>query len=180
VTVSVGEVKDLFELLSYVVVLIGVPLGLAQYVRSVSSQRRTREYETYSATDDHFISYMLLCLDNPELDVFDVSDAELQRAGMGEKKREVIAFTLLFSILERAFLMYSDFSRDTPTATQKIQKDAWDGYLEDFARRGNFQKAWELSGHRFDERFQVHVDAFIRAGTGHPTAQGDAGSGAHT
>lgn len=139
------------EVLTRLVVLLGIPTGLYQYWRKIRYERRDRDYGTYNALDEKYIDFQRLCLDHPELDVFDIPDATTPAELSKEhKKQELIAFTLLFSIFERAFLMYRDRSR----RVRAKQWTGWEAYLLSYCKRPNFRGAWDISGHTFDDDFQ--------------------------
>jgi len=66
---GVASIKDLAELLSYLVVIIGIPVAIVQYVRAVRSEQKSREDATYDAVENKFIEFQRLCLEYPRLDV---------------------------------------------------------------------------------------------------------------
>jgi hypothetical protein len=146
------------EALSRLVVLVGVPTGLVQFYLKSRNEQRDRAYGTYNALDEKYVQFQRLCLDSPRLDVFDVPDAKPVELTPEEKKQELIAFTLLFSIFERAFLMYKDQSRKV----REKQWTGWQDYLVSYCRRENFRQAWQISGHTFDSEFQDHMAATLR------------------
>ena len=92
-------------------VIIGFPLGLIRYFNTKKREQKDREYGTYNALDDKYVEYQLLCLKYPYLDIFDVKDTNSIKLDEKQKKEELIVFTILLSIFERAYLMYSDKSK---------------------------------------------------------------------
>jgi hypothetical protein len=87
------------DALAHFVVLVGVPTGLLQFFLKVRKEQRDREYGTYNALDEKYVEFQRLCLDHPRLDVFDVPDAQPIDLNPEEKKKELIAFTLLSQFL---------------------------------------------------------------------------------
>jgi len=146
-------IKDLFELLSYVAILLGIPAGLCQYYRSVKKEQQDREYGTYNALDEKYLQFLTLCFKHPELDVFEVPDAAPRPLDETQKKQELIALTMLISICERAFLMYSDQS----TAVKRRQWSGWDGFIREYCRRENFRRALARAGGGFDLGFEEYI-----------------------
>jgi hypothetical protein len=128
--------KDELEALTRFVVIVGIPVGLVQAWWRYRKEQKAREYGTYNALDERYIDFQRLCLTNP-----------IQR------KEELIAFTLLFSIFERAFLMYSE----QPWWVRRRQWTGWHDYLVDYCTRSNFRRAWTTSGETFDTRFQAYM-----------------------
>jgi hypothetical protein len=151
------NIKDWLEILQYFAVILGIPIALIQYVSSSRKERQDKEYETYNALDEKFIDYLKLCLDHPNLDIFDISDKKLNEFKKNQSKEEIIIFTILFSVFERAYTMYFDQGK-------KIRKEQWNGwesYINDFSQRDNFKEAWKISGETFHEKFQDHMNAVI-------------------
>ena len=84
------------EILQYVSVILGIPIVLVQYISSSRKERQDKEYETYNALDEKFIDYLKLCLDHPNLDIFDLSDKKLNELVKNQSKEEIIILTILF------------------------------------------------------------------------------------
>ena len=152
-TAALNDVKLWLEILSHVVVLVGVPFGLYRYIRTVQKEQQDREYGTYNALDEKYIEFQRLCLDHPELDIFDVPRPGPKPLSEDQARQELIIFTILFAIFERAYLMYSDES----TRLKKNQWSGWDEYIRSYCRRANFVKAWTASGATFDKNFEVYM-----------------------
>ena len=70
-----------------------------------------------------------------------------------QKKEELILFTMLFAIFERAYLLYSDQS----TTIKKKQWLGWDLYIKEYCKRENFLHAWNISGTTFDTDFEDYM-----------------------
>jgi len=152
--------KDILEALSFLVVLFGVAIGLVQYLRAVKKEQLDREYGTYNALDEKFLEFQNLCLAHPDLDIFDVPDKTPGTLTAEQQKKELIAFTILFSIFERAYLMYHDQS----TAIKQKQCTGWDEYIQDFCKRENFKRAWHESGATYDKDFEQYIQRFLQGG----------------
>ncbi len=66
-----------------------------------------------------------------------------------DRYRERVIFSILISIMERAYLMYADRSY----RVRQEQWDGWDGYIEDWCNRPNFAAVLPHLAPGFDERF---------------------------
>ncbi len=152
-----STIKEWAEVIQAILVIVGIPIGLYQYYHAVHKEQHDREYATYDALDQKFLDYQLLCMNNPDLDIHDVADSSPKTLTPQEQKKELIAFTILFSIFERAFLMYADQSDDY----RKRQWVGWDEYIRLFAARANFQRAWKASGSTFDAHFEEYMKGLI-------------------
>lgn len=151
--------KDIFELLSYIAVVGGIPLALYNYIRTKKKEQLDRDYGTYNALDEKYIEFQKLCLQYPYLDVFDVQDVNPVKLNEQQKKEELIAFTMLFSIFERAFLMYYDAS----DIIKKKQWSGWNEYIREYCSRDNFKSAWRISRTTFDTDYQNFMERTIQA-----------------
>jgi len=158
---TLGGWKDIFELLSYVTVVLGLPAAIVQYRRSKLREQADREYGTYNALDEKYMEFQRICFDHPELDIFDIADANPQALDEEKRKQELISFTMLISIFERAYLMYHDQSNKVKAA----QWTGWDEYIRSYAERANFRNAWEVSGETFDRNFENYVEGIMEGST---------------
>jgi hypothetical protein len=75
-----------------------------------------------------------------------------------------VAYSILFSLFERAYLMFNQ-------QEEKFQLRQWSGwkhFLNDFIRRETVRSAWQLSKGTYDTGFQQFMDrkiAELQAGT---------------
>ncbi len=152
-------VKPLQEFIGFLVVVIGLPIALITYIDAKAKERKEREYGTYNALDDRFVQFEKICLENPDLDVFDVPDAHPKVLDDTQKKKEVIIFTILFAIFERAYTMYKDQS----TEFRRKQWSGWDDYIKQYCKRPNCRAAWKQSGQTFDTEFQGYMKGVMES-----------------
>lgn len=148
---DLAALRDVLEPLSYLAILLGVPVALWQHRRAVHKEQEDREGGTYDALDEKFLEYQRICLDHTDLDIADVAQPLAVELTPEQRRAELIAFTFLMSVFERAFLMY----RTQSGVVRRRQWSGWEEYMRDFAGRLNFRAAWEVSGRTFDEDFQT-------------------------
>jgi hypothetical protein len=158
VTLSIAELKDIAEVLSHATVVLGFPVAIYQYRRSKLKEQSDREYGTYNALDEKYLDFQKMCFEHPELDIFDIPDAEPRAVTDEEQKQELIAFTMLISVFERAYLMYHDESNRVKTA----QWTGWHEYICSYCERDNFRNAWDVSGETFDRNFERYVEDVLQ------------------
>jgi len=149
--------KDILEILAYISFIFAIPWALIEFFRTKRKEQLDREYGTYDALDQKYLEFQRLCLEYPYLDVFDIPDAKPVKLNKQQKKEELIAFTMLFSIFERAYLMYYDQS----TEIKKKQWSGWKEYIIKYCNRENFRRAWKISGNTFDADFQMFMQELI-------------------
>jgi len=141
------------DILNKVIVILGAPLAYIQYLRTKRKEKRDREYGTYNALDEKYLEFQKLCLEHPYLNIFDIPDVDPQQLNSKQQKEELILLTMLFSIFERAYLLYSDQN----STIKKKQWVGWDLYIKSYCTRRNFREAWGVSGTTFDTDFEKYM-----------------------
>jgi len=157
VSVTFGQVKDLFELLSYVTFTLGIPAALFEYARENRRDRHEREQEIYDSLDEGFIEFQKLCLEYPYLDVADIPDEHHVALTAEQQKEEYTILLVLFSLFERAYLM----QLDSPTPTTLAQWYGWDKAIHQYFQRENVVQAWQKVGEWFDPRFESYMRGVV-------------------
>jgi hypothetical protein len=145
------------QIIYYVALSIAGPLAVIAYLKERKTARQAKEYETYNELDNRFYEYQKLALQYYDLDILDVPNNDPSLAFDKKRKQEMVAFSILFSLFERAFLM---FSNQADTFRQK-QWSGWKHFLNDFIRRESVRTAWRLSKETYDTDFQKFMDRKI-------------------
>jgi hypothetical protein len=123
-------------------------------------ERESRVRDAYAALDDKYLDYVKVCLDHPDLDVFDTPMVRKAPPTVEQQRQESMVLAMLTSMLERAYLMYS-----SPDDTfERNQWSAWSAYMSDWARRDNFRSEWTKSKTEFDPNFAAYIDSLIQSG----------------
>lgn len=146
-----------FELLSYIILIISAPIAVITYIISDNKEKADRQFGTYDALDDKFIEFQMLCLEKPYLNIFDIDDDNEVELTDLQKKEEIIAFSILFSIFERACIMY----RERSYKDKGKQWEGWKEVMEEYAKRENFREAWTKNGFGWDHTFKRLMDDII-------------------
>ena len=149
--------RDLAQIIFYVSLSVSGPLALIQYFKSKRSDRLAQEYKTYDELDNRFFEYQQLALQYYDLDILDVPNNDPSLAFDKKRKQEMVAYAILFSLFERAFLM---FHRQTELFRDK-QWSGWKFFLNEMIRRENVRSAWQLSKETYDTDFQKFMDRKI-------------------
>jgi hypothetical protein len=134
------------------IILIGTTLA------AVSRYYYAKSDEAYRSLDEKYLEYEKLCLQHPNLDVFDHPQEPTDALNDEQEKQELIIFSILISIFERAYLMY----RGVVRSTRKKQWNGWKQYMILFFERENFQGAWAKCGNMFDTDFQKFINEEIK------------------
>src|SRR5687768_10589259 len=125
---SLEQFTSVLELASYIVVVLGVPLGLYQYYRATVRERQEREARVYDAVSASYLDFQRTCLQYPYLDVFDIPDSSPAPLTPTQQKEELIAFSILFAIFERAYLLHLQ----NKTAITHAQWRGWDQHVRNY------------------------------------------------
>jgi hypothetical protein len=126
-------------------------------VRELAHAREVRVNDAFNALDDKYIDYVKLCMQHPELDAFDTPLLRDRPATAAETRGESMMFAILFSVMERSFLMY----RDQSDAFKKSQWAAWETYVKSWTTRKNFLDEWARTKTEFDHDFAAYLDSVI-------------------
>lgn len=155
---DLSRLTEILELASYIVVVLGVPTGIFQYVRANQHEREDRERLVFDSVSASYIEFQHLCLERPYLDVFDIPDEDPVPLTPLQQKEELIAFSVLFSIFERAYLLYTDH----PTQITSGQWQEWDTHICSYFQRANVRRAWNKGASSYDPRFVAFMADVVR------------------
>src|SRR6476646_468808 len=150
-------VKDLAQILYYVTLSVAGPLALIEYFKAKKRDRLANEYKVYDELNNRFFEYQKIALEYYDLDILDVPNGDPSLSFDKKRKQEMVAYAILFSLFERAYLMFSHQAE----SFQLRQWSGWKHYLDDFIRRESVRTAWQLSKGTYDTEFQKFMDERI-------------------
>jgi hypothetical protein len=150
-------VKDVAQIIYYLTLSIAGPLALIEYFKAKKRERLANEYKIYDELDNRFFEYQKLALEYYDLDILDVPNDDPSLSFDKKRKQEMVAYAILFSLFERAFLMFDHQAE----AFQLRQWSGWKHFLNDFIRRESVRTAWQLSKGTYDTDFQRFMDLKI-------------------
>src|ERR1051325_9603843 len=142
-------VRDLAQILYYVAMSIAGPLAVITDLKAKKSDRIEKEYNTYHELDNRLFEYQKLALEYYVLDILDVPNNDPSLSFDKKRKQEMVAYAMLFSLFERAYLMF----HLQEVQFQDRQWSGWKHFLNDFIRRENVRVAWQLSKGTYDTDF---------------------------
>ena len=91
-----------WEIASYVVTVIGLPLAIVVFLLQQRRERRNEEDEVYQLLSDAYNDFLRVAIDNPDLHLR--SNALTPDLSPEQQERMLLIFDMLISLLERAFL----------------------------------------------------------------------------
>jgi hypothetical protein len=142
------------EIATFIITIMGVPAAIFLYLREQHQQRAEREYGTFDALDEKYIEIQQLCLEHPNLDVFDSPYSKPKALSEEEKKQEEAILLIRISIFERAYLMY----KRTTSNARDGQWKGWELEITEWFERDNFRNVWNEHGQYFDASFFQYFD----------------------
>lgn len=144
---------EIFELLSYVVTVIGLPFAIAVFIIEQRKERDAEEEEIFQRLSDEYREFLKLVLDNADLHL-------LRRETVGtelteeQKERRTAIFGILVSLFERAYLLvYED---DMDKKAQRLWQ-SWEDYIREWLRRADFRGALPDLLEGEDEDFKKYM-----------------------
>jgi hypothetical protein len=124
---------EIWEMLSYVVTVIGLPLAIAVFLFEQQKERENEEEEVYQLLSDNYQDFLKVALENPDLRLFSkdatpsLSDEQIER--------QLIIFSMLMSLFERAYLLLYE---ENMTPKQKRRWNSWEDYIQDWCANEDF------------------------------------------
>ena len=124
---------ETWELLSYVVTAIGLPLAILVFLYEQKKERDNEEEEVYQLLSDDYQDFLKIALDNPDLRLFSAE----QTANLNEVQRErmLIIFNMLISLFERAFMLLYE---PKMKSKQLRRWSSWEDYMREWCPREDF------------------------------------------
>ena len=124
---------EIWEMLSYVVTVIGLPLAIAVFLFEQQKERENEEEEVYQLLSDNYQDFLKVALENPDLRLF--SKDATPSLSEEQTERQLIIFSMLMSLFERAFLLLYE---DNMTPKQKRRWNSWEDYIQDWCTNEDF------------------------------------------
>jgi hypothetical protein len=150
-------VKDIAQIIYYLTLSVAGPLALLEFFKAKRRDRLANEYKIYDELNNRFFEYQKIALEYYDLDILDVPNDDPSLSFDKKRKQEMVAYSILFSLFERAFLMFHQQAE----SFQLRQWSGWKHFLNDFIRRENVRSAWRLSKGTYDTGFQQFMDGKI-------------------
>jgi hypothetical protein len=143
---------ETWELLSYVVTVIGLPFAIAVFLMEQRKERENEEEEVFQSLSDNYQEFLKTVLENADLHLF----SREVRADLTteDKERMLIIFDMLISLFERAYLLLYD---ERMTDKQRRRWQSWEDYMREWLRRPEFRSNLDrlLAGE--DPEFTEHL-----------------------
>jgi hypothetical protein len=144
---------ETWELLSYVVTVVGLPLAIGVFLFEQRKERENEDEEVYQLLSDNYQDFLKVALDNPDLKLF---SAEATPSLTEEQQERLhIIFEMLISLLERAYLLLYD---EKMSPNQARRWHSWEDYILEWCRRSDFRSRLPLLLEGEDPDFVHYVE----------------------
>ena len=127
---------EIWELLSYVVTVVGLPLAISVFIFEQRKERDNEEEEVYQLLSDNYQEFLKIALANPDLRLF--ASEETAALSAEQRERMFIIFSMLISLFERAYLLLYE---DKMTEKQLRRWRSWEDYMGEWCSRNDFRSA---------------------------------------
>jgi hypothetical protein len=145
---------ETWELLSYVVTVIGLPLAIFVFFFEQRKERDNEEEAVYQLLSDNYQDFLKVALDNPDLRLF--SAEQTPQLSHEQRERMLIIFSMLISLFERAYLLLYE-----PSMTEKQLRRwrSWEDYMSEWCQRADFRAALPGLLRGEDPEFAAYLEA---------------------
>ncbi|RYZ06353.1 MAG: hypothetical protein EOO24_11745 [Comamonadaceae bacterium] len=144
--------RDFWELASYVVTALGLPVAILFFAWEQRKERANEEEEQYQLLSDAYNDFLKVVLAHPDLQLR--TNEPLPDPTPEQRERMLVIFDMLISLFERAYLVaYND---DMGEADAR-RWNSWDDYMREWCRREDFHNALPLMLSGEDPEFVNYI-----------------------
>lgn len=143
------EIKDVFELIAYIVTIFGFPIAIYIFYLERKRERIATKAQALAQSSDRYVEFLTLSLNYPHLDVFSTPITNEYELTAEEVRIESTLITMLIDMFEKAYLMYHIEKK----CIHQSQWNGWTGTIKSYCFRDNFIREWEIVGTQFDISF---------------------------
>lgn len=144
--------RDTWELASFVVTALGLPVAIAFFVWEQRKERDNEEEEAYQLLSNAYNDFLKVVLAHPDLQLR--TTAALPNPTPEQNERMLVIFDMLISLFERAFLVAW---KPQMSETERRRWNSWDDYMREWCRREDFRNALPLLLRGEDAEFQNYL-----------------------
>ncbi len=125
---------ETWEMMSYVVTVIGLPMAISVFIFEQHKERNNEEEEVYQLLSDNYQEFLKVTLEHPDLRLF----AREETPSLSEEQRErmFIIFSMLISLFERAYLLLYEAKMNEK---QLRRWRSWEDYMGEWCNRADFR-----------------------------------------
>lgn len=126
-----------WELMSYVVTVIGLPFAIVVFWIEQRKEREAEDEALQARLNEAYTDFLKLVLDNADLQMLRRGPPTRQLTPEQEERRFAL-FGILIALFEQAYLMV--YEPDMPRQRQRMWQ-VWADYMQEWCRREDFRAA---------------------------------------
>jgi hypothetical protein len=146
------EWRDLWELASFIVTTLGLPVAIVFFAWEQRKERNNEEEEAYQLLSNAYNEFLKVVLANPDLQLR--SNEPLVDPSPEQNERMLVIFDMLVSLFERAYLVAY---HPKMGETEARRWNSWDDYMREWCRREDFHNALPHLLRGEDPAFQDYI-----------------------
>ncbi len=125
--------RDFWEVASYVVTALGLPLAIFIFLYDQRKERAIDEAEVYQLLNNSYNEFLKVVLDNPDLHL--ATRQSTPDLSSEQQERMLVIFDMLMSLFEQAYLIAWQPSM---AEAQRRRWAVWEDFMRDWIRRDDF------------------------------------------
>lgn len=125
---------ETWELLSYVVTVVGLPFAIGIFLYEQRKERENEEEASWQQLSDAYIDFLEVVLANPDLKLR--SHALTPDLSEEQVERMLVIFDMLISLFERAYLLLYE---EGMGEKHRRRWHSWDDYMREWCGRADFR-----------------------------------------
>ncbi len=146
-----------WELLSYIVTVVGLPLAIVTFLLEQRKERENEDEEVYQLLADNYTDFLKLVLANPDLRLR--SHVCVLEMTEEQTERKQALFEILISLFERAYLLTYE---DGMTGKKLRRWSSWDDYMREWCSREDFRNMLPKLLQGEDPDFAAYISHIAR------------------
>jgi hypothetical protein len=151
------DLRQVLELLSYGVTIVGFPYAIAVYLFAQRKARLHEEEQVYLTLIDEYVNFLQLVLANADLHLRTAQP--VAHLSEEQQERKLVLFDILVSLFERAYILVYD----EPMSRQKQRLwHSWEDYMREWCRRDDFRASLPQLLQGEDGDFVQHISAIAQ------------------
>lgn len=143
-----------WELLSYVVTTIGLPLAILVFIYEQKKERNNEDEEVYQLLSDNYQDFLKMALGHPDLHLF--TPEQTQELNDEQRERMLIIFSMLISLFERAYLLLYE---EKMSSLKQRRWLSWEDYMRQWCSREDFRALLPMLLEGEDLEFSAYIRA---------------------
>ena len=151
--------KEFWEIASFVVTVIGLPLAIATFIYQSRRERANEEEEEYQLLNNAYIEFLRVVLEHPDLHLR--SNATTPNLTLEQEERMLVIFDMLISLFERAYLVA--YAPDMSPAMAR-RWNSWEDFMREWCGRENFRSRLPQLLKGEDPEFSAYIRALAQQG----------------